>query len=187
MKKTAFFIFILMTVLSISTVFAAEQSDVSNVVDFVVNVKEGRDAKVLQLTDPQVIESEQQRYSGRLGDIEYDRWRRARREEECKKYIRQVVRSYNPDLIIITGDIVYGEFDDTGEVLLDFIGFMDSFEIHGHRYLEIMITKVLKVQTGNVSNWRIVNIVCFGKENSPETEITPWELCKAGNCKEYFS
>lgn len=112
-----------------STVFAAEQSDVSNVVDFVVNVEEGRDAKVLQLTDPQVIESEQQRYSGRLGDIEYDRWRRERREEECKKYIRQVVRSYNLDLIIITGDIVYGEFDDTGEVLLDFIGFMDSFEI----------------------------------------------------------
>ena len=32
-------------------------------------------------------------------------------------------------MIIITGDLVYGEFDDNGTAFLDFVAFMDSFGI----------------------------------------------------------
>lgn len=96
--------------------------------DFIVQVPQGRRARILQLTDPQVIESEQERYEGRLGGL-YDRWRRCRKEENLYRYIRQTVQVARPDFIFITGDLVYGEFDDTGESFLDFVSFMESFGI----------------------------------------------------------
>ena len=40
-----------------------------NVVDFVLEIPEGRDAVVLQLTDIQIIDSDQQRYPGRLPNL----------------------------------------------------------------------------------------------------------------------
>ena len=98
-------------------------------VDFVVEVKKGRDPIVLQLTDTQIIDSSQQRTVGRLSGDETEYWAKDKKEERCYKYVREGINRTRPDLIILTGDIVYGEFDDDGSCLTEFVAFMDSFEI----------------------------------------------------------
>ena len=99
------------------------------VIDFVVEAKRGRDPLVLQLTDPQIIDSSQQRTPDRLSPSERDYWTKDSKEERCYKYIRQIIQRSSPDLILITGDIVYGQFDDDGSCLTEFIAFMESFNI----------------------------------------------------------
>lgn len=94
--------------------FLSEEKDgefVEGVIDFAVEVEEGKDPVVLQLSDPQLCD---------WGSL----------ETNCFAYIRETVEATNPDLIIITGDIVYGKFDEKGQLLLDFIEFMDSLEIY---------------------------------------------------------
>ncbi len=81
--------------------------------DFAVEVESGREARVLQLTDIQILE----------------RGGADNTESFYKRYVRQLVEKTDPDLIIITGDLVYGKFDHEGNYLLDIIEFMDSFEI----------------------------------------------------------
>ena len=66
-----------------------------NLVDFVVEVESGKAPVVLQLTDPQIAS---------YGD----------KETYCYRYIREVVEKSNPDLIIVTGDIIYGRADPEG-------------------------------------------------------------------------
>ncbi len=80
------------------------------VVDFVVDVPTGRDARILQLTDTQLY-----------GDTNF--------EERVYKYIRQTVESTQPDLIILTGDIIYGYFDKDGTFLQVLVNFMENFNI----------------------------------------------------------
>lgn len=100
-----------------------------DLIDFVVTVESGRDVKVLQLTDPQIIDSDQMRTADRLSGGEISRWASGQKENQYKQYLRTVIPRYNPDLIIITGDLVYGEFDDSGASFTDFVEFMDSFGI----------------------------------------------------------
>ncbi len=82
--------------------------------DFQVEVETGREVRVLQLSDIQILE----RTDG-VDDT----------EESYKKYVRYVIEKTEPDFIIITGDLVYGKFDNDGNDLLDLINFMDSFKI----------------------------------------------------------
>lgn len=96
----------------------------SEYVDFIVDVESGRDIRVLQLTDIQTIDPAQKRYPDRLSSSE-----KTDTYEGYEKYINQVVERYNPDLIIMTGDNVYGEFDDSGEQFLNLISYMESFQI----------------------------------------------------------
>ena len=95
--------------------------------DFIVEIEEGRDPIVLQLTDTQIIDAAQAR-SGRTG-VDTVFWATDQVEERCYNYITEIIESTNPDFIILTGDIVYGEFDDNGTALLSFITFMESFKI----------------------------------------------------------
>lgn len=98
-------------------------------VDFLVDVPSGKDPVVLQLTDPQIIDAAQKRSTDRLGAAADEYWATDKVEQRCYGYIRQTIENTAPDLIIITGDLVYGEFDDSGAALLSFIQFMDSFQI----------------------------------------------------------
>ena len=101
-----------------------EPKEITDYVDFVVDVEAGRDIRVLQLTDVQTISADQKRYESRFsGSGKTDIF------NGYQKYIAQVIEGYNPDFIIMTGDNVYGEFDDSGEQFLELISFMDSFEI----------------------------------------------------------
>lgn len=98
-------------------------------VDFTVEVEEGRDPIVLQLTDPQIIDAAQERYPDRLQGTLDTIWATDTVEENCYQYIRETIEATKPDLIIMTGDIIYGQFDDAGTALIDFVEFMESFDI----------------------------------------------------------
>lgn len=94
-------------------------------VDFIVDVEEGRDIRVMQITDIQIIDGTQQRYKARIGTA----WIGGNVVNKYHNYLKQVIERYDPDLILMTGDNVYGEFDDSGESLKELISFMDQFEI----------------------------------------------------------
>ncbi|MBQ7830780.1 MAG: metallophosphoesterase, partial [Clostridia bacterium] len=101
-----------------------EEIDYSDYVDFVVEVEEGRNARVLQLTDPQLIDYTQAE-PGKTSPI----YTPDKTEEYCYRYIRQVVERYDPDLILMTGDLVYGQFDNNGSMFTELIDFMEGFDI----------------------------------------------------------
>ena len=102
-----------------------EVKDVKELVDFIVEVEAGKDPVVLQLTDTQIIDSTQERTPDRIEDI----YTPSRMEPRCFKYIREVVEKTKPDLILVTGDLVYGEFDDKGSSFKAFVEFMERFGI----------------------------------------------------------
>ena len=100
--------------------------------DFVVDFPAERSTtkiKLLQITDTQVIDAEQRRTPDRLRDDEIVAWSPMRFNENCGDYIRSLVASTSPDMIFITGDMVYGSFDDNGTVMEWFCELMDSFSI----------------------------------------------------------
>ncbi len=103
------------------------EDSVYNYVDFIVDVDSDRDPIVLQLTDPQIIDASQN--PARLTAEQAEYWAKDKVNERCYDYIRETVQATNPDLILLTGDLVFGAFDHSGEVWLSFIDFMDSFQI----------------------------------------------------------
>lgn len=94
--------------------------------EYLVRLPAGRTPRILQLTDMQVIDATQQRYSGRLNEKEVVCWAPENADAECYGHIRSLVAQTNPDLIFITGDVVYGEFDDSGRSLEQFCAFMNG-------------------------------------------------------------
>lgn len=94
--------------------------------DFIVEVPEGREPVILQLTDMQIIDASQCRTEDRIGSSSKEYWGADKKDERCYDYLREIIDSVKPDLILITGDLVYGEFDDSGESLLELIEFMES-------------------------------------------------------------
>ena len=97
-------------------------------IDFIVELPKGKEPVILQLSDPQMLDSSQA-VPGRLSDGESAYWANDKKEERCFKYIREIIENTKPDLILIAGDIVYGEFDHNGTGLLSFIDFMETFGI----------------------------------------------------------
>ncbi len=97
--------------------------------DFELYTNADKPFTILQLTDMQVIDAGQQRRADRLRSDEIDAWKTEYVERCCYEPIRRAVRASAPDMIIITGDIVYGEFDDSGRALEGFIAFMESLGI----------------------------------------------------------
>ncbi|MBQ2986854.1 MAG: metallophosphoesterase [Tyzzerella sp.] len=104
-------------------------NEVMEKVDFVVEVEEGREPIILQLADPQIIDAGQQRSPQRLSAVEQQFWASDKAEENCYVYLRETIEKTHPDLILIVGDIIYGEFDDSGKAMESFVKFMDSFGI----------------------------------------------------------
>ena len=98
-------------------------------VDFVVEVESGRDPVVLQLTDTQIIDSSQKRTPTRLSDNQTALWAKDQVNYCCYDHITEIINATKPDLILLTGDVVYGEFDDNGSSLTDFVAFMETFKI----------------------------------------------------------
>ena len=94
-----------------------------------VNIPKGEKLRILQLTDMQIIDSSQCRRPDRLCSREMENWAPIYIEKNCYSHIRDLVTQTHPHLIIITGDIVYGEFDDSGRILREFASFMDSLDI----------------------------------------------------------
>ena len=100
--------------------------------DFVVRLSGDRintKIKILQLTDTQVIDASQRRTADRIRPDEIIAWDPKNFDAQCGNHIRSLVAQTKPDLIILTGDIVYGSFDDNGTTLDWFCDLMDSFKI----------------------------------------------------------
>lgn len=97
--------------------------------DFVVDVESGREPVILQLSDTQIIDAAQQRSADRLGSTASAYWATDRVEECCYDYLTETINATNPDLILLTGDLVYGEFDDNGTAFTSLVNFMETFEI----------------------------------------------------------
>ena len=106
-----------------------EEQKVFELIDFIVNVPEDREPVILHLTDMQIIDASQSRTPDRLGSTHMEYWHPDNKDERCYDYLREIIQNTSPDLILITGDLVYGEFDDNGENLLELIDFMEGFEI----------------------------------------------------------
>ena len=95
--------------------------------DFTVEVPVGRDPIVLQLTDTQIIDGAQARPEQSSGDK--STYATEKIPQFCYNYVEETIESTNPDLIIITGDLVYGKYDDNGSAFQNLVAFIDGFEI----------------------------------------------------------
>lgn len=95
--------------------------------DFIIDVPSGVDPVVLQLTDTQIIDGEQLPQDAASGD-KYT-YAREKIKGYCYDYVTEIITETKPHLILITGDLIYGKYDDSGWLLLSFISFMDSFKI----------------------------------------------------------
>ena len=98
--------------------------------DFVVDFPADRDEiKLLQITDMQIIDSSQMRTPDRLCPQEIEAWKPENIDRNFSNHVKSLVAQTKPDLIFITGDMVYGQFDDSGRIFEFFCNFMDSFGI----------------------------------------------------------
>lgn len=98
-------------------------------VDFLVEVESGREPVVLQLSAPQIIDPTQDRRPTPLSAGEKAYWAPENIDKRLYDSLTETIEATNPDLILLTGDLIYGEFDDNGSVLLGLIEKMESFGI----------------------------------------------------------
>jgi len=112
-----------------ATSYWVEDTTWNDTFDFVLNVEEGRDVKILQLTDIQIIDATQMRKSDRLHSWQQEWWAPQKMYDVAFKYMREAVEKSQPDLIVLSGDNTYGEFDDKGTTLPALIREMDSYKI----------------------------------------------------------
>ena len=93
----------------------------TKLVDFIVEVPAGREPVILQLTDTQIIDS--------TGTGKWDFWAADKMGVECFDYITEIVNATNPDLILLTGDMIYGMYDNNGTSFEALIELMEGFDI----------------------------------------------------------
>jgi len=108
--------------------------NVNDSIDFLMHIKSGKDIKILQLTDTQLVDLSQTRNSKRYASIlkEYPKETLdmiSNRDLKCYSYIRELVEKTSPDLIVLTGDLIYGETDDSGALWQDIVSYMDTLHI----------------------------------------------------------
>ena len=101
--------------------------DAENPADFVLDVTEGKNFKVLQISDPQVADMSQIR-NGRVvnGGLQL-LW--ADRDFSVYAKLKKTIEETQPDLILLAGDIIYGEFDDNGKMAKELISFFEARKI----------------------------------------------------------
>lgn len=102
-------------------------------VDFVLNVPTGRNARILQITDTQLMDMAQIREGTELSNSQINRWSGENAlHDNCWLYLDKVWASLSetPDLIVLTGDNTYGKFDDNGKLLDELIEKIESFGVY---------------------------------------------------------
>lgn len=101
-------------------------------VDFVLNVPTGREINILQLTDTQTIDYDQIREGVDLGGVAGRYGCENALYLNMEGYIDKVMAKLENtpiDLIVLTGDNIYGKFDDNGTMLDALIEKIDSLGI----------------------------------------------------------
>ena len=71
-------------------------------IDFIIEIPKEKIPVILQLSDPQMLDASQAT-EGRLAKGEQSYWAKDKKEERCFGYIREIVESTKPDLILIPG------------------------------------------------------------------------------------
>ena len=97
----------------------------------VLTVRPGDSFSVLQLTDMQIIDLTCTRNATRDRQIKgaYFKEGVPDMDERCFSYVEALIDRTSPDLIILTGDNVYGEFDDAGRMHRMLCERMESYGI----------------------------------------------------------
>ncbi len=103
--------------------------DPLTLVDFMLEVPSNDGVKILQITDTELMDAAQTRMAESLSSEQKEEYALKNIYANCFNYISTLVEQERPDLIILTGDIVNGSFDDNGSVWLRLIEFMDSLNI----------------------------------------------------------
>ena len=96
--------------------------------DYVFDFNGNRELRVLQLSDTQIIDSAQDE-AGRLSDAEVAMWTQDKIDELLFNGLDAAVAEADPDIILITGDLNYGEFDGDGWCLQTLIAHMEGLQI----------------------------------------------------------
>ena len=142
--------------------------------DFIVHIDEKRKIKLLQITDMQLIDSAQRRTPERLRQDEINAWHSETFDGVFGNHLKSLVAQTNPDLIFITGDMVYGSFDDNGTSLEWFCEFMDSFKIQWAPIFGNHDNESKKVLNGNATGLKTVNTAFLTVKTPLETVTIPW-------------
>lgn len=100
-----------------------------NYVDFTITVDSGKEPVILQFADPQIMDSSTKRSDTSLDANAIKYWNKDSRQELAYDLMAEVVEASNPDLILVSGDNIYGRYDDDGHLHEEFVEFMESFNI----------------------------------------------------------
>ena len=90
------------------------EREITDLVDFAVEVESGRDVVILQLTDTQIIDAGQARTMERLGNK--NPLTEQAKYTNCYRYIEDAVKKTNPDLILMTGDMLDSSHENADTV-----------------------------------------------------------------------
>lgn len=96
--------------------------------DFVLNYNT-EDITILQLSDFCVIDSAQQRTNGTLNNQATQQYKKSNMKALLFDYIDKMVKDVKPDLILVTGNLVHGQFDDLGTSFKEVVNYMESLNI----------------------------------------------------------
>lgn len=100
--------------------------------DFVIDFPAGEDLVILQITDTQMQAVKGARNATRRAQISnafFANGLGRSHTQRVWRYTDEAVERTRPDLIVLTGDNIYGELDDSGEMWLELIEKMDSYGI----------------------------------------------------------
>lgn len=102
-----------------------------NGIDFIIEFEAGKDITVLQMTDTQMQELSGVRNDNRKNQVGNAFFSNGIHDHETRvwRYMDEGVAKADPDLIVLTGDNIYGELDDDGSMWLEFIAKMDSYQV----------------------------------------------------------
>ena len=100
--------------------------------DFVIDVCHSRELRILQLTDMQIIDLESTRNPTRDRQIKgaYFKEGVPSMDDRCFSYVKELIDRTSPDIILMSGDNIYGEFDDNGRMLTLLCERMEEYGVY---------------------------------------------------------
>lgn len=100
-------------------------------VDFILDLPEKESIRLLQLTDIQLQNTYGARNQVRKTQTRNAFFNGMSKDHDIRawQYVDEAVERAKPDIIVVTGDNIYGELDDTGKMWLEFCEKMDSYGI----------------------------------------------------------
>ena len=99
--------------------------------DFIIDFPAGKDVTVLQITDTQMQTMAGVRNQRRANQVRNAFFKDLPDDFDFRvwRYMDEAVAETQPSLIVLTGDNIYGELDDSGEMWLALVEKMDSYQI----------------------------------------------------------